>query len=123
MPRILAVWTRDLDGVENFGRVSTARAVRDALGMSGTLVSARIEHILERPVPVSVVAAFGAFLLALFRGRPLPLQCAMFADGGDGARDALHEARCSDVIYADGIRALPWLRRLRRQHSRAAIVV
>jgi glycosyltransferase involved in cell wall biosynthesis len=122
-PRILAVWTRDLDNVECFGRISTARAVRDVLATSGSLVNARVEHILERPLPTRLAAALGTFLLALICGRPLPLQCAIFAGGGSSARYVLHQARHSDVVYVDGIRTLPWLRRLRRQRLQAPIIV
>ena len=45
------------------------------------------------------------------------------ADGGPDAERALRDAAACDVVYADGIRALPWLRRLRQARPDIEIVL
>ena len=120
--RILAIWTRALDGVDNVGGVYIWRAVRGALAPLGALSQARLRNVFEHPRPVGLARAGWSFLLGLARGRPLPLQCAIFA-AADGGRDVLREARRSDVVYADGIRTLLVLRRLRRERPDLRIVV
>src|SRR5690606_12493114 len=102
-PRILAVWTRDLDGTESIGRVNTARAVRDAMAAHGRPTHLRLYNLLERPRPGRLAAAAWALLLGLLRGRPLPLQCALFTPGPEARIAARGAAECT-VLYADGIR-------------------
>jgi glycosyltransferase involved in cell wall biosynthesis len=120
---ILAVWTRALDGVESVGRVKTARAVRETLAPLGTVTAARLEAVVERASMRSIAAAARALAGGLLRGRPMPLQCVLFADGGPGAEQALRDAAACDVVYADGIRALPWLRRLRQIRPDVEVVL
>jgi hypothetical protein len=121
--RILAVWTRALDGVESVGRVKTARAVRESLAPLGTITAARLEAVVEGASARGIAAAAWALAGGLLRGRPMPLQCALFADGGPDAEQALREAAACDVVYADGIRALPWLRRLRQLRPDVEVVL
>lgn len=120
--RVFAVWTRALDGVDGAGRVNVARAVRDALSPLGPLTETRLRNALERPRAVGLAATAWALLRGLLSGRPLPLQCALFA-GPHGVADALAAAARSDVVYLDGVRTLPLLRRLRRRFPDARIVV
>ena len=65
---------------------------------------------------------FSAFVVGLVTGRPLPLQCTFFALRQDG-RELAEKAAGYDVVYADGIRTLLWLRRLRRSSPQVRIVV
>ena len=117
--RILATWTRALDGVQSCGRVNVARDVRAALAQAGELDNARHANVLERGAWLSGAAAFGAGLLTL---RPLPLQCALFAPGRR-ERALAAAAAGYDAVYADGVRALLWLRRLRRSAPAVHVVV
>jgi glycosyltransferase involved in cell wall biosynthesis len=121
-PRILAIWTRALDGVDHVGGVYIWRAVRAALVPLGALSQARLWNIFERPSLAGAARAGWWVLLGLLRGRPLPLQCAIFAAAG-GGRDILREAGRADVVYADGVRTLALLRRLRRARPDLRIVV
>jgi len=120
--RILAVWTRALDGVESVGRVNVARAVRDALAPLGQLSQARLRSVFETRHPLHLGRAVLALLHGALRLRPLPLQCAIFP-GCEGGQAALREAGRHDVVYADGIRTLTWLRRVRREQPRLRIVL
>ena len=120
--RILAIWTRALDGVDNVGGVYIWRAVRGALAPLGAVSQARLRNVFEHPRPAGLARAALSFLLGLARGRPLPLQCAIFA-AADGGRDILQEAGRGEVVYADGIRTLLLLRRLRRARPDLRIVV
>lgn len=45
--RILAVWTRSLDGVDRVGRVNVALRVRAALEKAGEVRSERQHNVLE----------------------------------------------------------------------------
>ena len=120
--RIIAIWTRALDGVDNVGGVYIWRAVRGALVPLGALSQAQLRNVFEHPRPAGLARAALSFLLGLARGRPLPLQCAIFA-AADGGRDILQEAGRGEVVYADGIRTLLLLRRLRRARPDLRIVV
>ena len=120
--RVLAVWTRALDGVDGAGRVNVARSVRDALAPLGPLTETRLQNSLERRCLAGAAATAWALLRGLLSGRPLPLQCAIFARP-HGEADAIAAAARSDVIYLDGVRTLPLLRRLRRRYPGAHIVV
>ena len=120
--RILAVWTRALDGVDGAGRVNVARSVRNALAPLGSFTETRLQNALERRRLSGAGAAAWALLRGLLTGRPLPLQCALFADPRSIA-DAADAAADSDVVYLDGVRTLPLLRHLRRRRPGAQIVV
>ncbi len=120
--RILAIWTRALDGVDNVGGVYIWRAVRGALAPLGAVTQARLRNAFEEPRLAGLARAALSFLLGLARGRPLPLQCTIFA-AADGGRDILRQAGQSDVVYADGIRTLLLLRQLRRARPDLRIVV
>ena len=120
--RILAVWTRDIDTAESVGRLNVARAVRDVMARQGEVAHVRLHNLFERPSPRRFAAAFCAFAGGLLRGRPLPLQCLLFADPPD-AKTALQDAARREVVYADGVRVLLWLRRVRRRCPGVGLVV
>ena len=121
--RILAVWTRDLDATEPFGRVNVARQVRAALQDIGPVTSRRLTNAFEEHRPIwSLLLSATALLGGLLSGRPLPLQCALFAAAA--RRSALlADGVKADVVYLDGIRTLLWMRRLRRVAPELRIVV
>ena len=121
--QILAVWTRDLDATETFGRVNVARQVRAALQDIGPVTSRRLTNAFEEHRPIwSLLLSVTALLGGLLSGRPLPLQCALFAAA---ARHSvlLADGVKADVVYLDGIRTLLWMRRLRRVAPELRIVV
>jgi hypothetical protein len=121
--RILAVWTRELDGTEHVGRVNVARKVRDALRDAGPVNNRRLTNAFEDPRPKwSLVLAATALLVGLLSGRPLPLQCALFAAASKRSA-LLADGRDADVVYLDGIRTLLLMRRLRRSVPRLRIIV
>jgi hypothetical protein len=120
--RILAVWTRDLDGVESVGRINTARSVRATLEQSNQLTSLRLtNHVESRSLP-GLVRVFGTFLRGLASGHPIPLQCAIFAHSPN-AEGILAEASHGGVVYLDGIRTLWLLRRIRNLRLPVKIIV
>ena len=121
--RILAVWTREIDATDHVGRVKTARQIRDALQGSAPVTARRLTNAFEEPRPIrALVSSLIALLAGLLSGRPLPLQCAIFAAAA--RRPALlADGLDADVVYLDGIRTLLWLRRLRRLAPRLRIVV
>lgn len=120
--RILAVWTRALDGVDGAGRINVARTVRNALAPLGSVTETRVQNALERRRLSGVGATVWALAQGLLSRRPLPLQCAIFARPS-GLAAAAAAAAGKDVIYLDGVRTLPLLRRLRRLYPGARIVV
>ncbi|MBX6740675.1 MAG: glycosyltransferase [Acetobacteraceae bacterium] len=122
MPRILAVWTRTLDGVESVGRVNVARAVRDTLARIGLLSNVQLRSVFESRSLAALPLVAWKLAGAALRGQPMPLQCAIFA-AGTGGKEALRIATQSDIVYADGIRTLPWLRQLRRHRPEVDIVL
>ena len=121
--RILAVWTRALDDVDRVGRINVACQVRDALAGCGRVRNELQRNILESgPTVAACLAAAKALLVGLATGRPLPLQCALFASPPDRRRICA-AAAAADVVYADGIRTLLLLRRVRRRFPGLRIVV
>lgn len=121
--RILAVWTRPLDGVDSVGRVNIARRVRAALERMGEVQNERQPNLLESGSGVLACLRLAMLvLLGAMTGRLLPLQCALFALGPQGHALA-SQAGDYDVVYADGIRTLLWLRRLRRFSRQVHVVV
>jgi glycosyltransferase involved in cell wall biosynthesis len=121
--RILAVWTRDLDAAERFGRVNVARQVRVALREIGPVMERRLTNAFEDKDSIgSVLSAVMALFGSLLRGSPLPLQCALFAAAARRS-DFLADALQADVVYLDGVRTILLLRRLRRFSKRLRIVV
>jgi glycosyltransferase involved in cell wall biosynthesis len=121
--RILAMWTRELDGTELFGRVNVALQVRAALEGIGSVTNDRLTNAFEDPSAVrSILFSSMALLAGLLSGRPLPLQCALFASAARRSA-SLADGCPTDVVYLDGIRTLLLMRRLRRRQPKLRIVV
>ncbi len=121
--RILAVWTRTLDDCDRAGRVNVARHVRHALAECGMVRNELQRNILSGGTRLSAcLAAVTALLADAMMGRLLPLQCAFFASPPDWRRICALAAD-ADVVYADGIRTLLLLRRIRRRFPDLQIVV
>ena len=121
--RIMAVWSRALDSVEGCGRVNTSRNISAVFAQTGELTEVHHRNVLERDTRLPAVL-HGAivFALGLLTLRPLPLQCALFTPGQRERALVRHAAGC-DVVFADGVRLLLWLRRLRRANRGLRIVV
>jgi hypothetical protein len=120
---ILAVWTRELDITEDVGRVNVARQVRSALGEVAPVANRRLTNAFEGGKPLqSASRSVMALLAGLLSGRPLPLQCALFAASSRNPA-LLAEGREAETVYLDGIRTLLLLRRLRRASPNQRIVV
>lgn len=123
-PRRLAlVWTRSLDGERMAGRLHVARAIRTALSTGAELESFRLPSVLSDRTAPRMAGALAALGGSWLRGRPLPLQCALFSSSGD--IEAIGRAIPQDVgaIYLDGIRCCELLRYLRRTRPGLRIVV
>lgn len=122
-PAIVAVWTRDLDGAERFGRVNVALQVRDALHSAGTVTHQRLTIAFEDQRPAtSLLASVKALLAGILSARPLPLQCMLFAASARQSSAAM-DCQGAHVVYLDGIRTLLLLRRLRKLKPKLRIVV
>jgi hypothetical protein len=121
--RMLAVWTRDLDSPERVGRVNVARKVREAFHDMAEVSNRRLTNAFEEPSRVkSLLLAITSIIGGLLSGRPLPLQCALFAAAARRT-GIVTEGLAADVVYLDGIRTLLLMRRLRRAAPRLRIVV
>lgn len=122
-PVVAAVWTRKLDGEPMAGRLRIAQAVRAALERQARLVNLEVPSLLGSPSPRRFLEAGLAFLGGLLRGRPLPLQCALFAAASDAARLVREIPADARVVYLDGVRCHSLLRRLRRERPDLRVVV
>jgi glycosyltransferase involved in cell wall biosynthesis len=121
--RILAIWTRELDATEHFGRVNIARQVRASLQDIGIATNRCLTNVFEEPRPIwSLLWSVAALLAGLLCGRPLPLQCALFAAAARRP-ELLEDGLDVDVVYLDGIRTLLLMRRLLRVAPRLRMVV
>jgi len=124
-PRIAMVVTRDLaaEGVPS-GRHRTVRHVAAALEERGAVTPLRLPNLLERRRVGNLLRAGLTFALALVRGRPLPLQCLLFATAS-ARRDlaARIAADPPEVLYLDGVRLYLLLRDLRPRLGTVRVVV
>jgi glycosyltransferase involved in cell wall biosynthesis len=121
--RWVLIWTRDLDEERMAGRLRVARAARAALASAEDATSIRLPSAVSdwsfRRFLSSALALAGSLL----RGRPLPLQCAIFAAGAD-IRSAIEQIPAdTDAVYLDGVRTFPLLQRLRRARPDLRIIV
>lgn len=121
-PSLHFIWTRDIDADHDFGRLKMARSIRKVLGSRFIASEDRIETVLGRRSAFAVFAMGGRFALGLLRGRPLPLQCLLFADTAEVDRVISRIPPQAKVLYVDGVRCLVLLRRLRRTRPDLAIV-
>ena len=117
------IWTRDLDEERMAGRLRVAHAVRSALTATEEARSIRLPSAISDWSLGRFLSAGWAFAGSLLTGRPLPLQCAIFAAGGD-IRSAIDRIPADvDAVYLDGIRTFPLLQRLRRKRPDLRIIV
>lgn len=119
---VFAVWTRPLDGQPMAGRLRTAQSIRQAINTEGAYSSAIMPSILSHRSAGRFAGAVLTLLGSLFKGSPLPLQCALFAARSDV--DALCRQIPRDgVIYLDGIRLYILAQRLRAERPSQRIVM
>jgi len=120
-PLIHMVWTRAIDGQPLAGRLVVARQVREA--------ARQIAEVRESVLCSSVESGGGgtiragmAWLVSVFRGPLLPVQCVLYA-GADARRVADEVDPATSVVYLDGVRSFAVLRRLRARFPGMRIVV
>ena len=116
------VWTRAIDGQKMVGRLQVATAVRAALGTRFILRESILRPITAGRSWRRLAGAGLAFLGALLRGRPLSLQCLLFADPGEACRVIAEIAPDARAVYLDGVRCTVLLERLRRARPALTIV-
>jgi glycosyltransferase involved in cell wall biosynthesis len=124
-PRIAMVVTRDIaaDATPS-GRHRTVRHVAAALGEHGAVTPVRLHHLLERRRVSDMLRAGLTFALSLLKGRPLPLQCLLFATASARREVAARiAADPPEVLYLDGVRLHLLLKDLRPHLTRTRVVV
>jgi Glycosyl transferases group 1 len=124
-PRIAMVVTRDIATEATLsGRHRTVRHVAAALGERGAVAPLRLPNLLERRRPADLLRAGLTFALGLLRGRPLPLQCLLFATAS-ARRDLVARIAADppEVLYLDGVRLYLLLKDLHRRLGTVRVVV
>lgn len=111
-PRIVAIWTRDIDEGHSAGRLKIARRIRDVIDSLGPALHVRLTTLLDRR-SLTEIAAAGLKLQ--------PLQCALFDTRHN--RQLANLAAAAEVIYLDGVRTISVLRSLRGAGLKTRIVV
>jgi len=124
-PRVAMVVTRDIaDDATPSGRHRTVRHVAAALGEHGAVTPVRLHHLLERRRLSDMLWAGATFTLSLLEGRPLPLQCLLFATASARREVAARVAADPpEVLYLDGVRLHLLLKDLRPLLTRTRVVV
>jgi hypothetical protein len=122
-PRVVFVWTRELDGQRMAGRLRVAHAIRAALSTHAQVKSIRLPSVVTDRTLGRAIGAAASLVLSVLRGQPLPMQCAIFGSPRDV--QAVVQAIPPDVetIYLDGVRCFELLRELRRSRPDGRIVV
>lgn len=116
------VVTRDLD--EAVGRVGTLLSIRSAVEQTGEVRLFRTRALLESPSFPDCIKAAWLWLGSVARGRPLPLQCVLYARQSDISRIvSAIDAEKVHAVYVDGVRSLALARELRRRLPGTRIVV
>lgn len=117
------VWTREIDGVPMAGRIKVAQGVRSALRAAGfTVTETRLQPLTQRPTAGRLLAAAGAWLGWMAKGRLMPLQCLLFGDPNEARRVAAEVPMDCDAVYLDGVRCLLVLEALRRRRPSLAVL-
>jgi hypothetical protein len=113
--------TRDLH--EAVGRARTLSAIGAAVEQTSRVRLFRIRALCESPTVLDIVRAALLWLASAMRGRPMPLQCLLYARRSEICRivAALKEERCH-AVYVDGVRTLALARELRRRLPGTRIV-
>lgn len=111
--RIAFVSTRDLDQLN--GRTAILVPVIRALRRHHQLDILPLRSVMQTRGPRDVAGAVLAWGKSLLRGRPLPLQCLLYASPAEAERLAREiRDRHYDVVYLDTVRCQILLRALRR---------
>lgn len=111
--RIAFVSTRDLDQLN--GRTAILVPVIRALRRHHQLDILPLRSVMQIRRPRDVAGAVLAWGKSLLRGRPLPLQCLLYASAAEAERLAIRIRDGNyDVVYLDTVRCQILLRALRR---------
>ena len=122
--RVAMVVTRSLDVDAVISRVRIMRQIRDAFSAQFSVQVYRLRPLPEIALAGSWARMAGRLVSGIVRGRPVPLQCALYSD--KAAIDQLtYELAAGgyDSIYLDSVRSLALLRSLRARlpHVRIAV--
>jgi hypothetical protein len=122
-PRVVMVSTRQLDGEPMAGRLRVAHAIRACLDAATDLQVLRLPSALTDLTLRRLLECGLSWLFSVLRGRPLPLQCALFASWTDHRHllDQVPEDAVS--LYADGVRTYSLVRYLRKHRPQLRIIV
>src|SRR5262245_32024854 len=119
---VVAFWTREIHGNEVFGgRINVARAIHESVLAPIGTINFSLKTVFEPWRAAGVFRCLLAWVFGLARRRPLPLQCAIFADSVNSLMDTL--PRNVDFAYFDGVRTLLLIRKFRKKYPGARIVV
>lgn len=105
------------------GRIRTLSSVVAGLAQAGDIKTLQLRNALELHSTRALFRAALALLVSLISGRPLPLQCALFAVPSEHRR-ILEVLRTygPNVIYLDMIRLAPMIPQLRKNFPLARII-
>jgi glycosyltransferase involved in cell wall biosynthesis len=119
--RIAVVATRDL--AESNGRTPILSHIIRALAARDDVTVISLPTITEHGSMRDIAGALVCWLVSVLRGRPLPLQCLLYASPRScrAVSAQIREAGC-DVVYLDTVRCQPLLRLLRRSIPNLRIV-
>ena len=122
-PRVVMVSTRQLDGEPMAGRLRVAHAIRASLDAATDLKVLRLKSALTDLTLARLVECGLSWLFSLLRGRPLPLQCALFASWSDHRELLAQVPEDAISLYADGVRTYSLVRYLRKHRPNLRIIV
>ncbi len=122
-PRVVMVSTRQLDGEPMAGRLRVAHAIRASLEAATDLDVLRLPSALTDLTLRRLFECAVSWVFSLLRGRPLPLQCALFASWTDHKRILAQLPADTISLYADGVRTYTLVRYLRRHRPNLRIIV
>lgn len=119
--RIAAVTTRELS--ISAGRPNVLSSIIRALQQHDDVRIFRLRNVIELHQLWDIAGAFLSWLWGLVRGRPLPLQCLLYASPRECARLADQiRSGAFDAVYLDTVRCQVLLRYLRRAAPQLHIV-
>ncbi len=117
----VAVWTRDLDSDEQFGRLKVARSIRQILRTSFAIHEVTLSLLKEKSWPRIISSSAFSILQGLIARKPIPFQCALF--GSFGRRQIVQSLPAgTEFIYLDGVRTLLLMRMIRSERPHTKII-
>ncbi len=122
-PRVVMVSTRQLDGEPMAGRLRVAHAIRASLDAATDLKVLRLPSALTDLTLNRLLECALSWVFSLLRGRPLPLQCALFASWTDHRHLLAQVPEDAVSLYADGVRTYSLVRYLRKHRPQLRIIV